>query len=172
MAKKTPVRTALQDKSTLRPEVVDGLDAVEASHHKYFAADVRTDFSDSLDLDKAMKAGREQENRWDYLLGHHSSGKVVGVEPHSAKQDQVQTVIKKRSAALVQLKDHLRDGTRVDRWLWVASGNVHFADTEKSRRLLDQNGIQFVGKSVAAKHLPEPSTSANENKAGNRSRKR
>ena len=49
---------------------------------------------------------------------------------------------------------HLREGARVTKWLWVASGEVHFANTERTRHRLDQNGIEFVGTRVAARHLP------------------
>ena len=151
---KTPVRVALLLDSSLRPLVVDGLGAISPAHRDYFEAAIRPAFADSLDLDEALKQGHEQENRWDYLLGHSPSGEVVAVEPHSAKHDEITTVIKKRSAAREQLKGHLRDGVRIVKWLWVASGKVHFADTEKVRRLLDQNGIEFVGTKVVGKHLP------------------
>jgi hypothetical protein len=153
-AAKTPVRVALLVNSSLRPLVVDGLGAVKAVHREYFEVAIRPAFADSLDLDEALKLGHEQENRWDYLLGHSQSGGVVAVEPHSAKHDEITTVIKKRSAAREQLQGHLRDGVRIVKWLWVASGKVHFADTEKVRRLLDQNGIEFVGTKVVGKHLP------------------
>lgn len=153
-AAKTPVRVALVVDSPLQALVVDGLGAVKAAHREYFEVAIRTAFADSLDLDHALRPGREQENRWDYLLGHSSSGGVVAVEPHSAKHDEISTVIKKRSAAKEQLNGHMRDGVRIVKWLWVASGKVHFADTEKVRRLLDQNGIEFVGTKVAGKHLP------------------
>lgn len=156
-SKKTPVRLALQVNSALRPLVLDGLDAIENGHRNYFEIGIRADFADSLDLDKALQKGLEQANRWDYLLGHLPTGEVVAVEPHSAKQDEVSTVIKKRAAAREQLKNHLRDDIRVAKWLWVASGKVHFADTEKVRRLLDQNGIEFVGSRVTGKHLPSAS---------------
>lgn len=151
---KTPVRFALLVNSSLRPSVVDGLGAIKAAHRNYFEVAIRRAFADSLDLDEALRHGHEQENRWDYLLGHSPSGDVVAVEPHSAKHDEITTVIKKRSAAREQLKGHLRDGIHIVKWLWVASGKVHFADTEKVRRLLDQNGIEFVGTKVVAKHLP------------------
>ena len=151
---KTPVRRALVKDSTLLPSVADGIGAVEAAHRIYFDIAIRTTFADSLELDEAVKQGHEQENRWDYLLGHEPSGEVIAVEPHSAKQDEISTVIKKRFSARAQLKNHLRDGVTVKKWLWVASGKVHFADTEKTKRLLDQNGIEFVGKKVTAKHLP------------------
>jgi hypothetical protein len=88
------------------------------------------------------------------LIGKTPSGDVVAVEPDSAKQDEITTVIKKRSAAREQRKGHLRDGIRIVKWLWVASGKVHFAGTEKVRRLLDQSGIQFVGTRISGKHLP------------------
>jgi hypothetical protein len=129
------------------------MDAVEKSHRGYFDEAIRSSFADSLELDEAMHADHDQENRWDYLLGHSPSDEVIAVEPHSAKQGQITTVIRKRAAARAQLAEHLRDGARISRWLWVASGKVHFADTEKAKRELDQNGIEFVGTKVLAKHL-------------------
>ncbi len=124
------------------------------SHRSYLAADIRESFADSLDLDKAMQEGHEQENRWDYLLGHTQSATVIGLEPHSARQDQITTVIKKKEAARQQLRGHLEQGARVTAWLWVASGKVHFAPTEKAHRRLDQTGIKFVGREVRKEHLP------------------
>ncbi len=154
-AKKTPVRASLKQSSLLNDKVLNGIQALEATHRGYLATEIRGDFADSLDLDTALLEGHEQENRWDYLLGHDPSDAVVGLEPHSAKQDEISTVIKKKQAARDQLRDHLTPGKGVARWLWVASGKVHFADTEKARRRLDQNGIQFVGKKVLPKHLQE-----------------
>lgn len=153
-AKKTPVRSALRKDSTLLPLVADGLGAVKSAHRNYFDTAIRQTFADSLDLDKAMQTGHEQANRWDYLLGHAPSGSVVAVEPHSAKQDEITTVINKRVAAREQIQGHLSDGARVTKWLWVASGKVHFAKTEKAIRRLDQHGIEFVGTKITAKHLP------------------
>lgn len=153
-AKKTPVRRALRADSALLPLVADGMGAVKGAHRDYFDISIRESFVDSLELDEAVKQGHEQENRWDYLLGHAPSSEVVAVEPHSAKQDEITTVIKKRAGAREHLKDHLRDGVKVKKWLWVASGKVHFADTEKVRRILDQNGIEFVAPKVLSKHLP------------------
>jgi hypothetical protein len=106
------------------------------------------------------------------LLGHAPSAEVVAVEPHSAKQDEVTTVIRKKRAALDQLKDHLRDGARMAKWLWVTSGKVHFADTEKTRRLLDEKGIEFVGTRVYAKHLPLAAAPANQRPHAARKRRR
>ncbi len=151
--KSTPIRNALRKESALLPLVVDGLGAVKDSHRAYFDNAIRQDFSDSLDLDAATLVGHEQENRWDYLLGHTSSNKVIGVEPHSAKQDEITTVIKKRTAARQHLNGHLRGGKKVEKWLWVASGKVQFANTEKAVFVLSQNGIEFVGKTVTSKHL-------------------
>jgi hypothetical protein len=152
---KTPVRSALIVKSSLLPKVLDGLGAVKKAHSRtHFDDEIRPDFADSLALDAALEKGHEQENRWDYLVGHETSSKVVGVEPHSAKGDQISTVIAKRKAAIVQLRTHLANGAYVASWLWVASGRVFFADTEKARIRLDQNGIKFVGRKILKRHLP------------------
>jgi hypothetical protein len=149
----TVVRGALRPESALQPSVCDGLGAVATAHRDYIHESIRVHFNDSLDLDEALREGHEQENRWDYLLGHSRTGEVVAAEPHSAKQDQVSTVIRKKKAALVHLRDHLRNGARVSRWLWISSGKVQFANTEKTTLLLAQNGIQFVGRAIREKDL-------------------
>lgn len=156
----SPIRGALKEDSILQDSVQDGIAAVENAHKKYLSTEIRADFADSLEIDQNLRWGREQENRWDYLLGHAPSGEVVAVEPHSATQGEISTIIKKRTAARVQLREHLRDGARIAKWLWVASGKVHFAATEKAKLQLDQNGIEFVGTAVMAKHLPRAPSSA------------
>lgn len=151
----TPIRLALIPKSTLRVAVCDGLGAIARAHAtSHLANEVKTLFGDSLDLDAATQSGHEHENRWDYLLGHSPSGKVIGLEPHSAKTDQVSNVIAKRRAAINHLRGHLKTGAGVHAWYWVASGSVQFADVEKARFRLDQNGIKFIGRKMLKKHLP------------------
>ncbi|WP_156187999.1 hypothetical protein [Chromobacterium sp. LK11] len=149
----TPVKSMLKEESPLRVLVKAGMQAIEAGHRAYFDKAIRESFVDSLELDEAVRNGHEQENRWDYLLGHEPTGDVVAVEPHSAKNDEISTVIRKKSAAKLQLEAHLVNGKKVKKWLWVASGKVHFADTDKARRLLDQAGIKFVGTKVTGKDL-------------------
>ena len=123
------------------------------AHRTYFDEAVRSAFADSLDIDKAFEKGREQENRWDYLLGHEPSKEVVGIEPHSAENSEIATVIKKLLAARRQLQEHLRNGVFVAKWLWVASGTVQFAPMEKATFRLAQNGVKFVGRKITNKHL-------------------
>lgn len=150
----TPVRAALKAESFLRSSVKDGLGAIENSHRDYFDVSIRTSFADSLDVDSGLKAGHEQENRWDYLLGHAPTGNIIGVEPHSAKEDEVSTVIRKLRSARDQLHDHLRDGVKVSRWIWVASGGIQFLQVGKTRFELAQAGIHFAGRRVKPKDLP------------------
>ena len=149
----TPVRAALRKESALHGAVATGLGAIEHAHKDYIEDTLRSQFADSLALDEALHAGHEQENRWDYLLGHKPSQQVVGLEPHSARTDQVRTVIKKRTAALRQLQDHLTPGTRIAAWYWVASGTVDFLAIEKTTLQLDQAGITFVGTALRSKFM-------------------
>jgi hypothetical protein len=116
---------------------------------------LRSEFADSLEIDENLRRGREQENRWDYLLGHEPSAVLVGLEPHSATTGEVSTVIGKRSAALEQLRGHLKSGRTVTSWFWVASGKVDFVPHEKAVTRLAQNGITFVGSKLTGKHLPK-----------------
>lgn len=117
------------------------------------AGEIRGEFDDSLDLDQALQPGHPRENRWDYLLGRVTGREVIALEPHSAKQDEVSTIIRKKKAALAQLAGHWKQGKGVGRWIWVASGKVQFADTEKAKLRLAQEGILFVGGKVLSKHL-------------------
>jgi hypothetical protein len=151
----TPIRMALVPTSRLHDRVKKGLQAVKRDHvTDHLDAKVRSAFKDSLDLDEAFREGHEGEHRWDYLLGHTRSKEIVGLEPHSAREDQIRTVIAKRNAAKDQLRGHLKPSKRVRDWLWVASGTVYFTDTESVRMRLDQNGIKFVGRRVREKDLP------------------
>lgn len=147
------MRAALKSTSSLVHQVQDGLGGLANSHRNLIAQDVKTQIGDSLDLDAALQAAYPNDHRWDYLLGR--SGKVLGLEPHSAKEDQVSTVIDKRKAARDHLKAHLKAGAKVHAWFWVASNRVEFANTERTIRRLDQNGIHFVGKQLQAKHLKD-----------------
>lgn len=149
----TPLRAALVVDSRLLPLIHDGVQALKREHRRMIADGIRDDFADSLELDEAVRVGNDQDNRWDYLLGHEPSRDVVGLEPHSAKNDEVSTVIRKRQAALDQLRDHLKSGKRVRHWFWVASGKVDFNPLEKATLRLADHGITFVGKALLAKHL-------------------
>ncbi|HEU4538990.1 MAG TPA: hypothetical protein VFS00_32945 [Polyangiaceae bacterium] len=150
----TPIRKALRNASTLQPHVRDGLGAVKGKDLAYLERSLRSVFDDSLELDAALQKGREQENRWDYLLGYGTAGTVVGLEPHSATNHEVSVVIKKRKAALRQLGPHLNPNARVAAWFWVASGRVDLVPYEKKKLQLDQEGITFIGKALQKKHLP------------------
>jgi len=150
----TPVRAILQEESSLQAKVRDGLDAMKKVDRKLIDAPLRSSFGDSLDIDTALRLGHEQENRWDYLLGHKPNKTVIALEPHSANEKEIAVIIAKRDAARDQLAPHMKSGERIAAWLWVASGKVHLANTEKARILLDQNGIRFVGPKVLRKHLP------------------
>ena len=151
--KATLVRRALVPTSPLLALVQDGIGAVEKSHRDYIDPSLRSEFEDSLEIDASLKKGHEQENRWDYLLGHGPTTSMIALEPHSAKDEEVTTIIKKRRSAREQLQPHLNDGAKIVAWLWVASGKVKFAATEKAQRQLDQHGIKFVGTQLKRKHL-------------------
>ncbi len=149
----SPVRTMLVKGSSLHPAVNDGLGALERGHKQLIDEKLRPSFVDSLDIDKGLQAGNEQENRWDYLLGHGETSAIVGFEPHSAYTSEVSTVIGKKSCARKQLRHHMKSGSTIAAWFWVASGRVDFAPHEKIVRRLDQEGITFVGGMLRAKDL-------------------
>ena len=142
--------------------VKDGLQALEKTHRSLIEDDFRPEFGDSVDIDKAFEKGHERENRWDYLLGHSQTERIIALEPHSANNNELSTVIKKREASLRHLRGHLKSGVFIAEWFWVASGNVDFLPIEKAVTRLNDNGIRFVGKKFLCKWLrqskPPPTT--------------
>jgi hypothetical protein len=149
----TPIRRGLRPESRLQSLVCNGLQAVEGAHLKHIEEDIRAEFADSLDVDRAFQAEHAQENRWDYLLGHCGTRKIVALEPHTAANKELSTVIRKREASMRHLRGHLKPGVVVAKWFLVASGRVDFIATEMARARLDQSGIQFVGKTLLRKAL-------------------
>jgi hypothetical protein len=149
----SPIRTALRARSPLQSAVCEGLGALEKPHKQLIEAAVRTTFVDSLEIDEGLRKGNDTANRWDYLLGHGESSVIVAFEPHSAATGDATTVIAKKKAAQIQLREHLKPGARVAAWMWVASGRVDFVPHDRVLRRLDQEGITFVGGMLKAKHL-------------------
>lgn len=149
----TPIRKALQAKSALRVKVFKGLGALDGSHRQYIDGGIHERIVDSLEIDENLRAGKERENRWDYLLGDAVRQTIVGLEPHGAAEKEIKVVVAKLEAAKRQLRPHLKDGQKVDAWFWVQSSGSGFLDTSKARRIANQKGIVFVGRKLTAKHL-------------------
>jgi hypothetical protein len=147
-----PVTRALKG-SSLAGAVQPGLQAIASDGRRYIGESLRPTFLDSLNLDEATRPQHPGDARWDYLLGHDGSSQVVALEAHSASTSNVAEVVRKRVASREHLKRHLQPGETVAAWYWVASGRVDFVPHDKTINYLDQNGIQFVGSRLEAKHL-------------------
>lgn len=147
-----PVTRALKG-SRLAEAIQPGLQAVPQADRRYIGESLRPAFLDSLNLDEATRPQHPGDSRWDYLLGHSESSQVVALEAHSASTSNVAEVVRKRAASREHLQAHFQDGETVAAWYWVASGRVDFAPHDKTINYLDQNGIQFVGSRLEAKHL-------------------
>src|ERR1041384_3791338 len=78
-----PVRHALKG-SYLAAAIRGGLQAVPSDKRKHIGESIRSDFVDSLDLDEATRTRYPTDARWDYLLGHEESSRVIAIETHSA----------------------------------------------------------------------------------------
>jgi hypothetical protein len=147
-----PVSRALKG-SYLATSIQDGIQAIPDDKRKHISESLRPGFRDSLDLDEASRARHPNDARWDYLLGDASSSRVIAIETHSAETSQVSRVIQKRTASLSHLRDQLVAGHNIAAWYWAASGRVDFVPHEKTMLRLNQNGIQFVGGRLEARHL-------------------
>jgi hypothetical protein len=162
-----PVSRALKN-SYLAEAIQQGIQAIPSQNRRHISESMRSEFLDSLDLDEASRQRYPEDARWDYLLGHARSSQIVAVETHSAETSQVSRVIQKRTASLGHLQDQLSEGCNVAAWYWAASGRIDFVPHEKIVLRLSQNGIQFVGGCLEAKHLAHLSPRTRPSKNGKR----
>jgi hypothetical protein len=142
--------TTLLPASTLRNHVRNGLGALPQAHRNLVAQDLRRHVGDSLDFDNATRADNPNANRWDYLLSVPNESKVVGLEPHTARDDQIRVVIAKKEHTAQYLRNHLLPRHRPLRWFWVTSGRVGFSRMERAIRQLNQAGIAFEGRLLSS----------------------
>ena len=140
------IKTALIEGSELCRAVKPNTTALRRQDIRLIAEGERSKIGDSLDLDEATIAAYPNENRWDYLLSVPTSSRIIGMEPHTARDKEVSVIIRKKRTAVAVLRSHLRPNARISEWFWVASGAVNFSRMERATRLLDQNGIRFVGR--------------------------
>jgi len=61
------------------------MDAFLARDRALIAVSERLKIGDSLGLDSALTEDFPNANRWDYVFSVPTAGKLVALEPHSAK---------------------------------------------------------------------------------------
>lgn len=141
---------AMVDGSALLAHVRVGIGAMERRDLELIEEAERRRVGDSCNLDEALRTRQPNEHRWDYLLSVPEAGQLVGLEPHSAGDSEVQVVIQKCKNARAALQQELKPGLRISRWYWVTRGRVSFSRMDRATRQLSQNGIEFVGRRLAA----------------------
>ena len=140
------VRKSLAPRSPLRTEVQAGKQALRKSDREKIAESAGAKVVDSLDLDAATARELPEENRWDYLVGTTVAGAtLLAIEVHPASTSQVSTVIQKKLAAELYLKEQLVSGARPKAWIWLASGTTAIPQTTAQDRRLNQAGIRLAG---------------------------
>jgi hypothetical protein len=124
------------------------MDAFLDRDRTLIAPDERPKIGDSLDLDGALRHEFPNANRWDYVFSVPAAGKLIALEPHTAKDSEISVLIAKKKHATAQLRRHLLPQYRVAEWLWVSHGRMSFSRMEQATRRLAQAGIKYLGRSV------------------------
>lgn len=137
------IRDALLPNSPLQGLLAQGLGALLNIDRPLIAQAQRDRVGDSLDLDAASRAEHPSDHRWDYILSVPDAMKLVGVEPHRARDSEISVVISKKRNAEVYLRTHLAPRYQVSRWFWVSHSNDGFSRMERAHRQLAQNGISY-----------------------------
>lgn len=138
------------DGAPFADKAVDGLAAIVEKEYRDRVAIVgprpgRVSVA-SVDIDAAMREAWPQAPRWDYGVWYGASRpQVAFIEPHKARSEEVDLVIRKQR----WLKDLLA-GTAMPtpRWYWLASGRVLIPRGSSYYRRLIQAGISLEARSI------------------------
>lgn len=139
--------------SRLRDDVKQGCRAIKTTDRNLIQPAVRTSISESIDLDEAMRGDYPHDSRWDYLIFESANGSIFALEPHSARDDQVDVVVRKKQAACSQLLSHTDEISAIQKWLWVSGGSAKISKGDKRMRKLNKAGITYIGRQLKKMHL-------------------
>jgi hypothetical protein len=121
--------------------LVKGLKALEKDHSKKIIF-LKEEQIFSVFLDECLAKTDPNGSRWDYIIGYKDE--AIFVEVHSAKTDEVATVIKKLNWLKLWL---INDGIEVNKikakhcFHWLQSSKFDLIKNSKQYRLASQNGI-------------------------------
>jgi hypothetical protein len=129
---------------------VDGIGALSVRDRRLIVVGQRSRIGDSLNLDAALRKAFPNTHRWDYVFSVIDSGRLLALEPHTARDSEIDTMIAKKRHAMEQLRHNLRPDVAVSQWLWVSHGRPSFLRMERASRRLAQAGIKYLGRSVTS----------------------
>lgn len=137
-------KEAVRETPLLKEHLKLGLRALGSNSSKIRPKDSQK-CEGSVDIDSAVRDRYPNSSRWDYALGYDR--KTHFVEVHTAKTDEVSSVLKK----LQWLKDFLiQDAPDLNKepkaFHWVASGRVSILPNSHQARQLAKQGIKVIGQ--------------------------
>ncbi len=143
-------RNAVRNTSEVKDAYRPGLEALrDKDRNRISFGDTRR-IRGSINLDSSLAESYPNLSRWDYGIGFEKNiktDKVVWLEVHPAKADEVKSMI----AKLNWLKNWLQDSAPALRritlgdspFVWVASGGVAFQKSSQQARILASAGLTF-----------------------------
>ena len=134
-------KKAVENTPLLKNAFEKGLKALGSNSSKVKPLDT-SKCEGSVDIDTAVKSIYPNASRWDYVVGY--DGKTYFIEVHTAKTDEVTSVLNK----LQWLKDFLiNDAPELNKepksFHWIASNGIHLKGDNKFRQLAEK-GIKPV----------------------------
>ena len=135
-------KKAIENTPLLKNAFEKGLKALGSNSSKVKPLDP-SKCEGSVDIDTAVKSIYPNASRWDYAVGYN--GKTYFIEVHTAKTDEVKSVLKK----LQWLKDFLiNDAPELNKepksFHWIASNANHILPGSLQVRQLTLKGIKPV----------------------------
>ncbi|SKB12415.1 conserved hypothetical protein [Planktothrix sp. PCC 11201] len=132
-------KKAIENTPLLKNAFEKGLKALGSNSSKVKPPDT-SKCEGSIDIDTTVKSIYPNDSRWDYVVGY--DGKTYFIEVHTAKTDEVKSVLNK----LQWLKDFLiKDAPELNQepksFHWIASNGNHILSGSSQARQLAQKGI-------------------------------
>ena len=134
-------QSAIENTPSLKAAYQKGLQALGSNSSKIKPGNSKQ-CEGSVDIYTTLVAAYPNDSRWDYALGYN--GITYFVEVHSAKTDEVKTVIKKLEwlkEFLIQEAPELNQEPK--QFHWIASSGNHILPNSSQSRQLTKSGLKL-----------------------------
>ena len=155
--KKQPTKKTFKQAVVATPEVSKcykaGLQAIPTNDRKKVELTDTRKCGGSLFIDQCLVDQKlfAQDNRWDYAIDYN--GEVYFLEVHSAKTDEVSTVIKKLDWLKQWITNNAPEINKLKAksktpYYWVQTEGYHIMPGSAQERAANQKGIKPIAKLV------------------------
>lgn len=140
-------RAAVRATPSVATSLKPGLRGLRSEHRGLVEISDARRFTGSVDLDKALRAQKPNEPRWDYVVGLAGAVQAIWIEAHPTSSLHIDPVLAKLGWLRAWLPSEAPAlNVLKARFVWIATGAVALHAGGPQMRRIAQAGLEFRAK--------------------------